>query len=121
MPSYGVFDCPYCLDHFQVVGWPIPNLHKDTRVYVKCPGPCGKEVSLYAFEINGVLNGEATGVRTASYRFGEVEMLPADYKRTLTLTHAVQTRKVAMQYGLKDWQQRIPKEILERSIYALSD
>ena len=87
-------------------------------MYVKCPGPCGREVSLYAFEIKGVLNGEATGVRTASFSFGEVEKLPADYKRTLTLTHAVQTRKASMKYGLKNWKSKIPKEILERSIYA---
>jgi len=114
--SYGIFDCPYCLDTYDVAGWPIPNLHKNTRVYVKCPGPCGREVSLYAFEIDGVLNGEASGVFTESLRFGNVEKLYAGYKRTLTLRNSIQIRKVSVKYGLK-WKNEIPKEILENSIY----
>ncbi len=30
-----------------------PKLHKNTRVLVQCSDPCGKEVSLCAFEIDG--------------------------------------------------------------------
>jgi hypothetical protein len=117
MSSYGVFDCPYCLDTFYVVGWPIPKLHKNTRVFVQCPGPCGKEISVYAFEIDGVLSGEPSGVCTKGFRLGGVEKLYAGYVRTMTLTHSVRIRKNGVKYGF-EWRNRIPKEILEKSIYA---
>jgi hypothetical protein len=94
-----------------------PKLHKNTRVLVQCSDPGGKEVSLCAFEIDVALSGEPQGVTTSSFRLGEAEKLFASYVRTLHLVQAVCVRKSMEKYNL-DWKDKIPREILEKSIYT---
>jgi hypothetical protein len=56
MPSYHLYVCPGCEEHFRIV-WPRPlpsHLHLCSKITVKCPG-CGELTELYAFLLDKIL------------------------------------------------------------------
>jgi hypothetical protein len=39
-PTFGYFDCPHCIQDFDLLGWPPRNRAKKAKIFIDCPG-CG--------------------------------------------------------------------------------
>ncbi len=55
MPSYNLFTCPNCENHFRVI-WPNPipaHLHFCSKIKIVCQ--CGELAELYAFLLDRIL------------------------------------------------------------------
>jgi hypothetical protein len=84
MPSYGWLPCHHCIQGFDLLNWPIPNLQQRAKVFIVCPG-CKNTLEFFAFEIDIICNGEPSKLRAEIFKIGQVEPMPKDYHRDLLL------------------------------------
>jgi hypothetical protein len=65
MPSYHLYTCPGCEEHFRVI-WPRPtpgHLHLCSQITIKCP-TCGELTELFAFLLDKILQAPESGIPT---------------------------------------------------------
>jgi hypothetical protein len=84
MPSFGCFDCPHCTQDYDLIGWPPPNLAKNAKVFIVCPG-CGKTLEFFAMEIDQIKNGFSGDRQAKSFTVGPAEPLPPNFVRNMNL------------------------------------
>jgi hypothetical protein len=112
MPFFGWFDCPHCIQDFDLIGWPPPNLPKNAKVFIVCPG-CGNTVQFFAVEIDQIKNGFPVDLRAESFTVGPAAPLPLNFLRNMNLRIDV-IRKQTLVGGCMERSRtmEIPKEDL---------
>jgi hypothetical protein len=111
MPSFGCFDCPHCIQDYDLLGWPPSNLAKNAKIFIVCPG-CGHTLEFFAVEIDQIKNGFPGDRRAESFRVGPVEPLPHGFVRNMKLRLDVVVRKHNLSGGYMKRQKML--EIPER-------
>jgi hypothetical protein len=84
MPSFGCFDCPHCIQDYDLIGWPPANLAKNAKVFLVCPG-CGKTLEFFAVEIDQIKNGFPGNRQVNTFTVGPAAPLPVNFVRNMNL------------------------------------
>ncbi len=93
MPSYGWFPCPHCIQGFNLLNWPIPNLPNRAKVFILCP-ECKNTLEFFAVEIDIIRAGEPQEPCVEILRIGPVEPMPRNYFRDLSLRFQIFRREI---------------------------
>ena len=114
MNTFGIFNCPNCVDHFLVPGWPPPErLLKHSRVYLECPG-CKEILEVLLTHIDIIPSCEPDYARHARL----VEIKPPDtagsaeskwYNHNLSI-EIHQKLRIRAAFG-DDWEKYLPAEL----------